>query len=114
MRAAASLCVALAGEGGCAVLLPGDRRPVALEPGLAGWPALHARLAVVEAGRSPAGGALAAHRGPVFHVAARRGARPLRGARWLVVPAGVPGRVPAFAVAGCVGHDLGPARRRAA
>lgn len=38
VRATASLAVALARQGGCALLLPGDRRPVALEPGLSGWP----------------------------------------------------------------------------
>ena len=34
VRAAASLAVHLAHAGGCALLIPGDRRPVALDPGL--------------------------------------------------------------------------------
>ena len=47
VRACASLAVHLARHGGCALLLPGDRRPVTLDPELAGWPHLHARLALV-------------------------------------------------------------------
>ena len=38
-------------RGGCAALLPGDRRPTEIEPDLRAWPHLHARFAVVEAGR---------------------------------------------------------------
>ena len=34
-------------DGGCQVLLPGDRRPVELGETLAGWPHLHARLALI-------------------------------------------------------------------
>ncbi|HEV2769513.1 MAG TPA: DUF58 domain-containing protein, partial [Solirubrobacteraceae bacterium] len=47
VRAVASLAVALARGAGCAVLLPGDRRPADLDAALRRWPALHARLAVV-------------------------------------------------------------------
>src|SRR3954468_14027104 len=43
VRAAASLAVHLARAGGCALLLPGDRRPTALEPTLAAWDHAHAR-----------------------------------------------------------------------
>ena len=39
VRAAASLCVHLARRRACALLLPGDRRPTALAPDLAAWPA---------------------------------------------------------------------------
>src|SRR6185312_658610 len=42
-----------ADAGGCSVLLPGARRVEAVEPGLAGWPRLHALLALVEPGPSP-------------------------------------------------------------
>src|SRR4051812_26008991 len=73
VRAAASLCVHLARRGGCALLLPGDRRPTPLEPGLAGWPHLHARLALVEAGAAPSFAGLAGRRGAVVYVAARAG-----------------------------------------
>ena len=36
VRAAASLCVHLAHRGGCALLLPGDRRPASIAGDLAG------------------------------------------------------------------------------
>ena len=39
VRAAASLGLELARSGGCALLLPGERRPRAVEQDLAGWPA---------------------------------------------------------------------------
>ncbi len=52
VRAAASLCVHLARHGGCALLLPGDRRPTTLASELAAWPAAHARLALVGPARS--------------------------------------------------------------
>ena len=48
VRAAASLAVHLAREGGCALLIPGDRRPASLDPALLGWPHLHARLALID------------------------------------------------------------------
>ena len=47
VRAAASLAVHMARDGGCALLLPGDRRPTVLEPTLAAWEHAHARLAHV-------------------------------------------------------------------
>ena len=72
VRAAASLTVHLAKSGGCALLLPGDRRPVILEPTLGGWPHAHARLALVEGTARPSLAALAGRRGPVLYVAARR------------------------------------------
>ena len=75
VRAAASLCVHLAREGGCALLLPGDRRPVDIGHDLGAWPALHARLALVEAGGAPpARRARAARRRG--HLGHRRGPRP--------------------------------------
>jgi len=120
VRAAASLCVHLADLGGCALLLPGDRRPAPLEPGLAGWPHLHARLALVEGGGLPALSGLASRPGAIFYVAATAMARvppvlahaPAAG-RVLVVPAGdgAGGRRAAFTVAGCVAYDLAPIRR---
>jgi uncharacterized protein (DUF58 family) len=117
VRAAASLCVHLAERGGCSLLLPGDRRPAPLEPGLSGWPHLHARLAVVVAGGAPALGAMANRRGMVVYVSGRASARPPRAlvnapsdGRLLVVPGTLPGRAAAFAVAGCSGYDLGRPR----
>lgn len=118
VRAAASLCVHLAGRGGCALLLPGDRRPALLEPGLAGWAHLHTRLALVENGATPSLMGLSARRGAVIYVAGRpagsipRALLHAPGTRVLVVPGRVPGRVPAFTVAGCHGYELESARRR--
>src|SRR4051812_38256520 len=78
VRACASLAVHLARAGGCAVLLPGDRRPTVLDPPLNGWPHLHARLAVVErGGRPPRGAPSAPRRAGIWGSAARR-ARPPR------------------------------------
>jgi uncharacterized protein (DUF58 family) len=121
VRAAASLSVHLAKAGGCALLLPGDRRPSPLESSLAGWPHLHARLAVVDEGGAPPLGALGARRGPIVYVASRPLTRPPAGllnapasGRFLVVPGVIEGRTPAFTVAGCTAYDLAPARRRRA
>jgi uncharacterized protein (DUF58 family) len=122
VRAAASLCVHLARSGGCGLLLPGDRRPTPLEPGLAGWPHLHTRLALVDTGASPSLAGMAARRGAVIYVAARVTGgvprallhAPTAAARVLVVPGRVSGRVSSFAVAGCHGYELEATRRRRA
>ena len=121
VRAAASLCVYLAKAGGCALLLPGDRRPTALEPTLTGWPHLHVRLALVEDGAGPNVVGLASRRGPVLYVAARVPARSPRalahapgGGRMLVVPGVIAGRRALFTVAGCTGYELSGARTPAA
>src|SRR3954471_18259418 len=79
VRACASLAVHLARAGGGAVLLPAARRPTFLEPTLHGWAQLHVRLALLEAGGAPGAGALAARRGPLIWVAARRADRAPRG-----------------------------------
>lgn len=124
VRAAASLCLELARRGGCAALLPGERRPAPIDRSLAAWPAIHARLALV-AGDAPAPvlTGLGMRRGAVLYVVARELARlpralelvPRGSTRILVTPARMPGRALAFEVAGCHGHQLGaPARRRAA
>jgi uncharacterized protein (DUF58 family) len=118
VRAAASLAVHLAADGGCALLIPGDRRPAALDPGLLGWPNLHARLALVDAEAPPALSGVAARRGPILYVAARSLSRPPRalahapgGGRVLVVPGTLSGRHASFTVAGCSGYELSEARR---
>ncbi|HWC26693.1 MAG TPA: DUF58 domain-containing protein [Solirubrobacteraceae bacterium] len=106
VRAAASLARALAGAGGCCVLLPGDRRPTELGETLAGWPQLHARLALVDPAAGPALAALAQRRGPIVFVSARRRSGlpqalgPAHGElRALVVPGSLPARHAAFAPA---------------
>jgi uncharacterized protein (DUF58 family) len=123
VRAAASLCVYLARAGGCALLLPGDRRPTALEPTLTGWPHLHVRLALVDDRTGPNIAGLATRRGPLLYVAALAPARPPRalqhaigGGRYLIVPGGDgigdrpavrrAGRRTVFVVAGCTGYEL--------
>jgi uncharacterized protein (DUF58 family) len=122
VRAAASLALALAAEGGCSVLLPGDRRPTDLGAGLGGWPDLHARLALVTAVTSPpALSAAGARAGPVVYVAARRlhaaphGLGRVPHGSVLVLPGSATTLGPEqFAVSGCRGYALGTARPRAA
>jgi uncharacterized protein (DUF58 family) len=133
VRATASLCVHLARIGGCALLLPGDRRPTTLEPTLTGWPHLHVRLALIDANssRSPNIAGLAARRGPLLYVTARPPGREPRalqhavgGGRYLIVPGGEglagasaqrgdrrSGRRVAFVVAGCTGYELSGRQR---
>jgi len=113
VRATASLAVHLAKAGGCHVLLPGDRRPTALDVTLAAWPRLHVRLALVGGGELPPTRAIHSRLGPVIYVAAQRLRRPPRalrhapgGGRVLVVPVPLPGKRAAFTVAGCTGHEL--------
>lgn len=120
VRAAASLAVHLAGRGGCALLLPGDRRPITIDPGLRGWPSAHARLALIPAGARPGLAALTGRSGAVIWVAGRLVREPPRalvqapgGARVLVVPGELPARAPLFTVAGCTGYALGGGTRRA-
>jgi uncharacterized protein (DUF58 family) len=116
VRAAASLAVHLARAGGCALLVPGERRPAALDATLAGWPHLHAKLAVVDARSRPQLAALTGRRGDVLYVSARvrrdapRVLGGVAGASTLVVPGALSGRRAAFAVAGCHGYALGRAR----
>jgi uncharacterized protein (DUF58 family) len=119
VRATASLCVHLARQGGCALLLPGDSRPTVLEPTLMAWDHAHARLAVVGPDGGPRLAGLANRRGPVFFVAAAAAAaaRPPRalahapaGSRVLVVPGTVPGRRAIFTVAGCSAYELSGGR----
>ena len=94
VRAAASLCVPPRRAGGCAVLLPDDRRPTEIETDMRAWPQVHARLALVEAGgRRPRCSRTAAPGdGLLGHApAARRCPAALRAGialRYLVNPAG--------------------------
>lgn len=110
VRAAGSLVLHFARRSGCAVLLPGDRRPIVVGPDLGGWASLHVRLAVLDERQGPALGAAQNRRGLVVLVAARRLDRPPRGlARTpggllLVVPGELPGRRAVVEVAGCRGY----------
>ena len=126
VRAAASLCVHLARGGGCALLLPGDRRATEVDPDMRAWHALHVRLALVGPGAAPAAGRLE-RGGEIYWVAPSAGSVPIglgraaAAARWLVTPLdGLGGDGSAvtgagFLVAGCAGRAVGrrPARRAA-
>lgn len=121
VRAAGSLCVHLAARGGCAVLLSGERRPVEVESDMRGWPALHARLAVLAASGAPPVLSRVLRAGTIFWVTAH--ARPavpvaLRGAGstacFLVAPADGNPRRAAFTVAGCAGWRIGARSARTA
>jgi len=118
VRAAASLCVYLAGKGGCAILLPGDRRPVEVGHELAGWSTVHARLALVESGPAPPASTLGSRGGAVIWVtganltsAPRALERMPAGARIVVAPRALPGVRALFEVAGCTGSLVERVRR---
>lgn len=81
LRAAAGQIHGLARAGGCRVLLPGERHPVAVENVAEGWPAMHRRLAGLRGavGIAPlAGGPAAIHiRAAQAPALAMAGAAPL-------------------------------------
>jgi uncharacterized protein (DUF58 family) len=124
VRAAASLVLELGRRVGCGLLVPGEHRPLEVEPDLVAWPMAHARLALVEGGgaqtRAPslAQGARSAQ---VLYVVATPMTRLPAGlagagvrAAVLVVPkalASLPAHDAAFEVAGCVGFVVGAGRR---
>lgn len=133
VRAAASLVLELARARGCGLLLPGDRRPTTIEPDLLSWPAVYARLALVQGGpavRAPmlGGGAGGARLGATIYVAAAPAERALAALPTgrpaiLVAPAdalaaGRPGEArglqAALSVSGCQGFLIGAARRQPA
>jgi uncharacterized protein (DUF58 family) len=114
VRAAASICVALAPGGGCALLLGGEPRPLEIDSQLRGWPQAHHRLALLaaEAG-GPAIGRIG-RAGIVFWVSAdpsagaARRCRGLPASRSLLVrPATqIPAGPVLFRVAGCEAAEL--------
>ncbi len=121
MRAAASLCVHLARHGGCALLLPSDRRPARLDPDLHGFAELHAKLALLEpAAGGPPVGCVTSAEVVLWITAARSGseavARLRTPLRYLISPHPEPRWPVLFTVAGCSGQRLerGRARRIAA
>jgi uncharacterized protein (DUF58 family) len=122
VRAAASLTVELARRLGCELLLPGERRPLHIEPDLGGWPDAHARLAFIDGGPDAAAPSVAMRprAGMIFYVAADAGRLPaplLRGgqrAAALVLPRDltpVVRCVPSFEVSGCRGYLLAASGR---
>jgi len=127
VRAAASLVLELGGRVGCGLLLPGEHRPLEIEPDLVAWPIAHARLALVEGGgdgkpdpRAP-GLAPGARSAQVVYVAATAQARLPVGlsgagvrAAVLVIPKPLitqPLHDATFEVAGCIGFVVGVGRR---
>jgi uncharacterized protein (DUF58 family) len=121
VRAAASLCVHMAREGGCAVLLAGERRPIEIAHDMGAWPAVHVRLALVEPGPPPSSASLGPRGGAVVWVTGadlQRAPRALErlpaGARLLVSPTALPGVKPLFEVAGCTGCLVERVRRSVA
>ena len=119
VRAAASLAVHLARRaGGVSVLLPGDRRATDLQGDLRGWPALHARLALLEAADAGPNMRRFERSGPVFWVSAGGGSLPPAIKRssgsYFVSPTPIEGRGATFTVGGCSGYRLGSSRRTAA
>lgn len=125
VRAAASITLELARAGGCGVLLPGVRQAIEVSSDLVAWPAVHTRLALVQADtRAPA--LRSTTTGVTILVAARldeqapAAARAFPGDVVLVVPADAGerlGRRASFEVSGCVGYVLarrGARRGRAA
>lgn len=121
VRAAGSLCVHLARLSGCAILLPGERRPVEVGHDMGAWPSVHVRLALVEPAPAPPVAALAPRGGAVLWVTAadllgapRALERLPATARFVVTPNVPRGTPVSFEVAGCSGFRLGRAGRRAA
>jgi uncharacterized protein (DUF58 family) len=114
VRAAASLTLELARRSGCLLLVPGERRPLAVESDLASWPAGLVKLALVEGGAgcpAPMLTAARARLGAVLYVAAAPMRRPPAslghgGTVVLVVPSvqPLPATRPSFEVSGCYGY----------
>jgi uncharacterized protein (DUF58 family) len=114
MRAAASLCVELARTGGCDLLLPGERRPLTIDPALRAWPEAHVRIAVSDPNAGPQ--LLPAMRGSaVLWVTAGRALpaslRQLRAGSFLITPSGSR-RAAALRVSGCFGYPAGALAER--
>jgi uncharacterized protein (DUF58 family) len=126
VRAAASLVLELGARVGCGLLLPGEHRPLEVEPDLAAWPVAHAKLALIEGGaggsesRAPAVAA-SARSAQVVYVAATPLAQIPAGlagagvrAAVLVIPKPLvaqPLHEASFEVAGCMGFVVGAGRR---
>jgi uncharacterized protein (DUF58 family) len=113
VRAAGSLALHFARRGGCALLLPGDRRPTVIEADALAWPQAHVRLALLEDHTGPGLVAAQNRRGLILFVSARTVDRPPRalgrtpGGCLLVVPGQLAGRQSVLEVAGCSAYVAG-------
>lgn len=102
VRAAASLCVHLAGRGGCGLLLPGDRRAASIDADLRGWPTQHVRLALVQPGHAAPSPGVIARAGMLIYVtAAAPGAVTIPSGCLRVGPHPLTGPPVRFSIAGC-------------
>lgn len=113
VRAAASLCVHLGRRGGCALLLPGDRRATLIDRELYGFAEAHVRLALLnpDAGAPPVSALTGA--GSVLWVSAATVPSDLPGAVHFLVSPHFQPRWPArFEVAGCRAYELAPSGSR--
>jgi uncharacterized protein (DUF58 family) len=116
MRAAASLCVELARSGGCELLVPGERRPLTIDPALRAWPEAHVRIAASDPNSGPmlpAGVRGAALLWVTAGSSLPRSLRRLRPGSFLITPSGSR-RAASFRVSGCFAYPAGPAAERAA
>ena len=115
VRAACSLCVGIAGLGGCSLLLPGAHEAHAVRSDLSSWPYLHARLATVAAGVRPVW-AVAERARAVIWVGARRPELEQAGRTVVcctVSPLPRGDRAALFEVTGCAVQTAGRAARAA-
>ena len=114
MRAAASLCVALARTGGCNLLVPGERRPLTIDSALRSWPEAHTRIALADP-RAGIGGSSRLHGSVVLWVTAGRAVpssvRRLQPGSLLITPHGSR-RSAVFRVAGCFAYPAVAGERR--
>jgi uncharacterized protein (DUF58 family) len=114
LRATASLCVHLARRGGCLLLLPDDRQASVIGPDLRSWPALHARLALVQPGAGVPRADRSRHPRTVLYVTASARIPAFGGQCYRVGPRPLAGLDVAFTVAGLTGQVVNGARARSA
>jgi uncharacterized protein (DUF58 family) len=102
VRAAASLCVAIAATGSCSLLLPGSHQTQTVRADLSSWPHLHARLAAVEESSPPSWSAV--RRAPLVIWVSARAPEPRAaemGASCTVSPLAREDRRVIFELSGC-------------
>src|SRR5207248_1544001 len=92
------------------LLLPGQRRPIDIDAELRGWPAIHVRLALLEAREGPPSSRRLERSGALYWVSAGRGSLPPGVKRaagsYFITPEPVNGRAAAFTAAGGIGLVL--------